>query len=226
MRILGLIPARGGSKGIPRKNLAPFRGRPLLVWTCEAALRSRELFRVVLSTDDPEIAETGRRAGVSVPFLRPAELARDTTPSLPVVQHALRAVEAEEGPIDAVCLLQPTSPLRSAEDVDGACRRFRETGADTLFSVRPVPPHFHPMWTYLEAPDGTLRQAAGDRVVPRRQELPPAYWREGSLYVVSRATLLGRDTLYGPRIVPYLVPAERSGSIDTLDELRELEARV
>ncbi len=226
MRILGLIPARGGSKGIPRKNLALLRGRPLLAWTCEAALAAQELAAVVLSTDDDEIAGCGRRCGVRVPFLRPADLALDTTPSLPVVQHALKAMEALDGRYDAVCLLQPTNPLRAANDIDAACTLFRAGGADSVVAVRPVPAHFHPFWTYLEDAEGCLVQAAGRGVVARRQDLPPAFWREGSVYVTARDTLLEHASLYGARMQPYLVPEERCGNIDTLRDLQEMERRM
>lgn len=226
MRILGLIPARGGSKGIPRKNLAPFRGRPLLQWTCEAALRSRELSSVVLTTEDAEIAERGRAFGVRVPFLRPRELALDATPSLPVVQHALRALAETGEEYDAVCLLQPTNPLRTAEDIDAACRRLGESGADSVVSVGRVPSHFHPMWTYLLDERGDLRQALPGAVVPRRQDLPPAFWREGSLYVTLARILLAGNSLYGSRVAPYFMPEERSGGIDTPEDLAELERRA
>src|SRR5690242_9753178 len=118
LRVLGLIPARGGSKGVSRKNIRPLGGKPLLQWTAEAALAAQRLSGVVLSTDDPEIAEVGRTCGLQVPFLRPAPLARDDTPMLPVVQHAVRWAESAEGEhVDAVCLLQPTAPFRRAEDI-------------------------------------------------------------------------------------------------------------
>src|SRR5262245_25269040 len=115
MQVLGVVTARGGSKSIPRKNLAPLLGRPLLAYTAEAALGSRRLTRVVLSTDDPEIARVGRQCGLEVPFLRPPELARDETPTIPVLQHAVRELEASDRRYDAVLVLQPTNPLRRAE---------------------------------------------------------------------------------------------------------------
>ncbi|MGH9901714.1 MAG: cytidylyltransferase domain-containing protein, partial [Pyrinomonadaceae bacterium] len=107
MRVLGLIPARGGSKGVPRKNIRALCGKPLLQYTAEAALSARSLARVILSTEDAEIADVGRRCGLEVPFVRPAELAEDTTPMLPVVQHALAQMEKDGESFDAVCLLQP-----------------------------------------------------------------------------------------------------------------------
>jgi len=180
----------------------------------------------VLSTEDEEIAACGRRCGVRVPFLRPEELARDDTPSLPVVRHALRAMEELEGRFDAVCLLQPTNPLRAAEDVDAACRLLRASGADSVVAVRPVPAHFHPHWTYLLDAGGALVQAAGRGVAPRRQELPPAFAREGGVYVTTRATLLEADSLYGARSLPYAMPPERCGNVDLPEDLAELERRI
>ena len=220
MRILGVITARGGSKGIPRKNLAPFGGRPLLQWTCEAALAATELESVILSTEDEEIAGCGKEWGVAVPFMRPPELARDDTPTLPVLQHALRELDDT---YDAVCLLQPTSPLRRASDIDDGCRLLRESGADSVVSMAPVPCHFHPCWVYFVTPDGMLDQASGWRVIPRRQELPPAYYREGSLYITRREVILDQGSLYGARSAPYFIAEERSGSIDVADDLRRLE---
>src|SRR6185437_12039766 len=119
MRVLGVIPARGGSKGIPGKNLFPLLGRPLLAYTIHSVQNSRRVTRAVLSSDDPEIIEVARGLGADVPFVRPAELSGDSVPSSAVVRHALRTLEAEEGrPYDAVALLEPTAPLRTADDID------------------------------------------------------------------------------------------------------------
>jgi CMP-N-acetylneuraminic acid synthetase len=214
MRILGLIPARGGSKGIPRKNVRDLGGRPLLAWTAEAALRARRLTRVVLSTDDPEIAETGRGCGLEVPFLRPAELARDDTPTLPVVRHAVLELEKAGERFDAVCLLQPTSPFRRAEDVDGCIELLETAGLDAVVSVLPVPPEHNPHWVYFQDGEGLLRLATGeDQPIPRRQELPPAFHRDGSVYVTRRDVLLS-GSLYGRRLGGYLTSG-RSVNLDT-----------
>jgi CMP-N,N'-diacetyllegionaminic acid synthase len=219
MRILGLIPARGGSKGIPGKNVRLLGGKPLLAWTAEAALASRRLSRVVLSTDDdgPEgIAEAGRRCGLEVPFLRPAELARDETPSLSVVQHALEALEQAGDRFDAVCLLQPTSPFRRAGDVDGCIAMLEERGLDAVVSVLPVPAEHNPHWVYFEDGAGLLRLATGEeQPIPRRQELPPAFHRDGSVYVTRRDVVM-QGSLYGRRLGGYGMPdAGRSVNLDT-----------
>ena len=144
MDFLGLIPARGGSKGIPRKNLALLAGRPLLAYTCEAALGASGLGPILLSTDDEEIATVGRELGVEVPFLRPKSLAGEHTPMIEIMRHAVRWCE-EHGKFepDAVVLLQPTSPLRRREHIDRATERFSEGRADTLVTVVRVSPSVH-----------------------------------------------------------------------------------
>src|SRR5438105_3691856 len=131
MKVLGVIPARGGSKGVPRKNTRLLCGKPLLQYTAEAALLSRRLSRVILSTGDDEIAQVGRGCGLDVPFMRPRELAQDDTPMLPVVLHAVLWLEEQGDTYDAVCLLQPTNPLRRAEDIDGAIGLLQQGGADS-----------------------------------------------------------------------------------------------
>src|SRR6266542_734123 len=128
-RVLGIITARGGSKGIPRKNIRVLAGKPLLQYTAEAALGAKRLSRVILSTEDEEIAEVGRRCGIEVPFMRPLELAQDDTPTLPVLQHAVRTLEGAGVRYDAICLLQPTVPLRPSHAIDACIQLLSESGA-------------------------------------------------------------------------------------------------
>jgi CMP-N,N'-diacetyllegionaminic acid synthase len=214
MRVLGIVPARGGSKGIPGKNVRPLGGKPLLVHTAEAALAARRLSRVVLTTDDEKIAEVGRACGLEVPFLRPAELAMDDTPTLPVLQHAVTELERQGDRFDAVCLLQPTSPFRRAGDIDG-CIELLETGLDAVISVLPVPPEHNPHWVWFRDGDGLLRLATGeDQPIPRRQELPPAFHRDGSVYVTRRDVLMEKNSLYGKRLGGFLADS-RSVNLDT-----------
>ena len=224
LRILGLIPARGGSKGVPRKNIKPLAGQPLLAYTAEAALAARQLARVVLSTDDEEIAAVGRACGLDAPFLRPAELAQDTTPTLPVVKHALRWLMDAGEAFDAVCLLQPTNPLRSAADIDGCISLFIEQAADTVFSMLAVPAEHNPHWVYFKTADGSLRLSTGESApIPRRQLLPAAYHREGSVYVTRTSVVLEQNSLYGARVVGYEMDAARSVNIDTPDDWEQAE---
>ena len=215
LRVVAIVPARGGSKGVPRKNIRLLAGKPLLAYTAEAALAARRLSRAVLSTDDEEVAETGRRCGLEVPFLRPAELARDNTPMLPVVQHAARWLESTGEPFDAVCLLQPSSPFRRPEDIDAAIDLLHSTGADSVISVLPVPPHYNPHWVYLLDGRGSLRLSTGEASpIPRRQDLPPAFFRDGSIYLTRRDTLMDGNSLYGSRTVGYSMDPATAVNID------------
>lgn len=226
MRVLGLVPARGGSKGVPRKNVRPLGGRPLVAWTAEAALGARALARVVLSTDDADVAVAGRACGLEVPFVRPAELARDDTPTLPVVQHAVRQLEAGGDRFDAVCLLQPTSPFRTSADID-ACVALLAEGADTVLSVLPVPHEYNPHWVYVRGDGGALRLATGEAApVPRRQALPPAFHRDGAVYVTRRDVVMEQGSLYGARVVGYETDPARAVNIDTPDDWARAERMV
>jgi len=215
MLVLGLIPARGGSKGVPRKNARLLCGKPLLAYTAEAALAARRLTRVVLSTDDAEIAEIGMRCQLEVPFMRPAELARDDTPMLPVVQHAVGWMKQQGEIFDAVCLLQPTNPLRRPEDIDGCIALLEEQDADSVFTTLSVPAEHHPNWVYFETSSGMLRLSNGDtEPTPGRQQLPAAFHREGSVYVTRCDVLLEQNTLYGSRIFGYRMDGKHSVNID------------
>jgi CMP-N,N'-diacetyllegionaminic acid synthase len=223
-RVLGLIPARGGSKGIPRKNVRLLAGRPLLGYTAEAAGKARRLTRVVLSTEDPEIAEIGRRCGLEVPFLRPAELARDETPMLPVVQHALRWLEEHGERFDAVCLLQPTNPLRRPKDIDACIDLLEEQLADAVVTVSPVPLEYNPHWVYFLGENGCIHLATGETApIGRRQDLPPAFHREGSVYVVRRDVVVGQNSLYGRFLVGYEIDSHRSVNVDSLEDWERAE---
>lgn len=228
MKVLGVIPARGGSKGIPCKNVRLLGGKPLLAHTAEAALAARRLSRVILTTDDERIAEVGRGLGLEVPFLRPADLARDDTPTLPVAQHAVAELERSGDRFDAVCLLQPTSPFRRPGEIDGCVELLEADGLDAVISVLPVPPEHNPHWVYFRDGEGLLRLATGeDQPIPRRQELPPAFHRDGSVYVVRRNVLMQENSLYGRRLGGYLMPEPgRSVNLDTLADWAKAEALV
>lgn len=216
MRVLGLVPARGGSKGVPRKNARLIAGKPLLAWTSEAALGSSRLDRVVLSTEDEEIADLGLACGLEVPFRRPSELAQDTTAMIDVVLHTLAWAAAEGEHFDAICLLQPTSPARTSNDIDGCIDVFERSGADTVFTTLAIPTELHPHWAFLADGEGNLQLATGGtEPVSRRQDLLPACHREGSVYVTRSTVIRTSGTLYGDRIRPYPIDPERSVNIDT-----------
>lgn len=225
MRVLGLIVARGGSKGVPRKNVRLLAGRPLIAWTAEAALAATRLDRVMISTDDAEIAAVAGEYGVDAPFARPPELARDDTPTLPVVQHALRTLTAAGDRYDAVCLLQPTSPFRSAGTIDRCIEVLATSGADAVVTVLPVPPEHNPHWVYFRDGNGSLRLSTGEsQPIPRRQALPPAYHREGSVYVTRSEVVLSRESLYGERVLGVEVDPAYSVNIDTPADWERAEA--
>lgn len=216
-QVLAVIPARGGSKSIPRKNLAPLCGRPLIVYTFQAAKESRVLDRVLLSTDDEEIAEVGWQHGIEVPFLRPAELAHDDTPTLPVIQHAVKFLEDTEGcRPDYVVILQPTSPLRRGCHIDEALQLLAESGADSVVSVVEVPHNFSPV-SVMQIVDGRLKLFldAGEPIL-RRQDKPKVYARNGpAVLAMTYETLIVKDSLFGDDCRPYVMSEQVSVDIDT-----------
>mgnify|MGYP000244575504 CR=1 FL=1 len=212
--ILGIITARGGSKGIPRKNLKLLCGKPLIYYTIKIAKESKMLTRVILSSDDNEIIEISRRYGIDVPFIRPKELARDETPHLPVVLHALNFVEKEEGKkYDYIAILQPTNPLRKAGDIDGALIKLIETGADSVITYFKVE-DLHPLWMSKIIDDRVYPLLEVKNKITRRQELPPVYMRSGAVYAVSRDTIKNKSSLYGEDQRPYIIPWWRGRNID------------
>jgi CMP-N-acetylneuraminic acid synthetase len=204
--VVALIPARGGSKGIPRKNLAPVAGRPLLAWTIDAALRSRAVTRTVVSTEDDEIATAARELGAEV-LVRPPELAADDTPMQPVILHALEELEAPE----VLVLLQPTSPLRRGEHVDEAVELLLATDADSVVSVVEVPHRYRP--GSLMALDGKRLVRLADDHAATRQEKPVVYARNGPAVLALRADRIGTD-LYGGDCRPYVMGARESLDVD------------
>jgi CMP-N,N'-diacetyllegionaminic acid synthase len=216
--VLGLVPARAGSQGVPGKNLRPLAGRPLITYTAEAARRSGVIDRLVLSTDSAEIADVGRAAGIEVPFMRPADLAADDTPMIAVVHHALEAVQGTGWQPEIVVLLQPTSPLRRPEHVRRAVELLRETGADSVVGVVELPRHL--------SPDYVMRIDAGRLVaflpegagLARRQDARPAYARDGTVYAFWRRTIERFDSIYGDDARPLVIDPAESLSIDTQDD--------
>jgi CMP-N,N'-diacetyllegionaminic acid synthase len=225
MKVLGVIPARGGSKGIPRKNLAQLGGRPLLEYTIDAARGSQRLSRTVLSTDDQEIAAVGKELGVEVPFVRPAHLASDSATSASVLQHALKQIEEQEGrAYDLVVLLQPSSPFRSAADIDRAVELLDHAEATSVVSVTTLEEP-HPV-KVMVMDDGVLKPFLPQywRETLRRQDLTPVYRLNGAIYGVTRDVVQNECSLWGMRTLAYEMPPERSLNIDTPWDLRLAEA--
>ncbi|MGB5697058.1 MAG: acylneuraminate cytidylyltransferase family protein [Polyangiales bacterium] len=227
MRVLGLIPARGGSKGVPRKNVRMLGGKPLIGHTIDAARSATRIDRIVVSTEDEEIATISKSLGAEVPFLRPASLATDDSPMLPVILHALQAIIADGWRPDAVCLLQPTFPFRRPREIDGCIEALANRQADCVISVHRVPTHFNPHWVYFEQPDGSLRLATGEREpLPRRQDLPSAFHRSGAMYVSRASVITEAGSLYGNRVIGYETPTDSSCNIDTIEDWDRAEALI
>lgn len=223
MNVLGLIPARGGSKGIPRKNIVPLGGKPLIAWTIEAARQAQGVSRVVVSTDDAEIAAVARQWGAEVPFMRPREIATDGAVALPVIRHAVETLERQHGWCsDAVAYLQPTSPFRRAEDIDAAIALLHTADADTVVSVTRVPHNMLPDSLMRQDEDGTLAFVAPPELRRfRRQEKENVLFaRNGPAILLMRRAVLEAGNLYGQRILP--VTMERLRSLD-IDEPLDLE---
>ncbi len=219
MRVLGIIPARGGSKGVQRKNIRLLCGKPLLAYTSDSAMGATRLSHTILSTEDLEIAEVGRSLGLDVPFMRPAELATDSAASFPVVVHAITELEKQGESYDAVCLLQPTNPLRRAADIDNCIELLESSSADSVVSVLPVPHEYNPKWVYWQSELGEMTLSTGESSpTTRRQDLPPAFHRDGSVYVTRRSVIDDFGDLYGRRVRGYEMPRQYSVNIDTADD--------
>jgi CMP-N,N'-diacetyllegionaminic acid synthase len=223
-RVLAVIPARGGSKGVPRKNIRLVCGKPLIAYTIETARAAGVFYRVIVSSDDQEIIAVSREYGADVPFVRPSELAQDETPMVPVIRHAVEFIEdKDEVILDYVCVLQPTEPLRTVNDIRAAIRKILDTGADSVISVCRMD-DLHPVF---------MKRIENDRLLPfclpepeglRRQDVsPPAYVRNGVVYVAKRDVLMKRNSLYGEDCRPYVMPPESYLTVDTELQLRLVE---
>ena len=214
MVTLGVIPARGGSKGVPRKNLALLGGRPLIAWTCEAARASRRLDRVVLSSDDDEITAAAAACGVTAPYPRHAALASDEAQILDVLVDLLSTMDRMEGyRPDVVVLLQPTSPLRNAQHIDDAVTLLDETGADSVVTVVRVPHQFNPV-SVLTMEDRRLRAFMPGPTLTRRQDKPEVFARNGPAVLATRREVLESGRLYGDDVRGLEMSAQESVDID------------
>lgn len=219
-KVLSIIPARGGSKGLPRKNIAMLGDKPLIAYSIEPALRSGWAGRVVVSTEDAEISEVSRRYGSEV-LERPEELARDDSTTISVVIHALEMLE-EEGYIpEVVVLLQPTTPLRTSEDIDAAVDLFLRSDCESVVSVCEM--EHSPYWSFEEK-NGYLKPLFGEECLrKRRQDLPKVYLPNGALFVSNPTTLFSARSFYSSRTMAYIMPPERSIDIDNEMDLVKAE---
>lgn len=220
--VLAIIPARGGSKGVPRKNIRLVGGKPLLAHTVETAIQARHLLhRIIVSTDDQETADIALNYGAEVPFLRPSALAGDHVPTLPVMQHAVRFVEEQDGrPLDWVLLLQPTVPFRLVSDLEAALALAEAGGCDSVISVVQVL-STHPILMKRIEDGRLLPFCVEEKEGTRRQDYEPAaFMRNGAIYLTRREILMEKHSIWGETIRPYIMPPERSFNIDSELDLR------
>ena len=209
---LGIIPARGGSKGIPRKNIRDLAGKPLIAWTIEETAKSQYLDRCVISTDDTEIADIARKYGGDVPFMRPAELAQDGTPSIDVVLHVVNEIPG----YDYVVLLQPTSPLRTANDIDDGIMFCLSHGAESCVGI--VEATESPYWMYNLDKENKMSAiiSLSEEKKYQRQKLPKAYSLNGALYIDHVRFLREKRTLVAENTIGYIMSREKSCDIDDM----------
>lgn len=226
MNILGLVPARGGSRGVPRKNIRPIAGKSLIEWTFETARLSDAFSRTIISTDSEDIASDARRIGLDVPFLRPAPLAGHETPMIDVVLHALDALASDGYEPDAVFLLQPTSPFRTNRLIRESIELLQSDDVEAVCSVIEVPEEFNPFrMMYLKGRFLDYVADDGSRI-SRRQDAPICYKRDGNVFLTRTTVLRGKRDFYGDRCVPIVSKPAEYGNIDTPDQWSEAEARL
>ncbi|MFC4768237.1 cytidylyltransferase domain-containing protein [Effusibacillus consociatus] len=214
--VLAIIPARGGSKGVPRKNIREVAGKPLIAWTIEEAKKSKYIDRLILSTEDAEIMTVAESWGCEVPFQRPLELAQDDTPGIDTVLHAVDILSPK---YDYVVLLQPTSPLRTAEDIDGCIEQCVNQGAPACVSV--TEPEKSPYWMYTLDEGNALKPLVQtERLILRRQDLPKVYSLNGAVYVAECQWLREKKGFVNIGTVAFPMPHSRSVDVDTEFDLR------
>lgn len=227
-KVLGIIPARGNSKAVHRKNMKLLGTKPLIVWTIEKAQKSKLLNRLVLSTDSEEIAEIGKKYDVEVPFLRPAELAEDSTPTTEVIKHCLVYLRKTENYMpDVVVILQPTTPFRRTQDIDKAISLYLRHDVSAVVSVSKVPAHYSPEWQLVINSNGmltTLEEKELSTLKPNRQLLRDTYYRNGEIYVTNPENPVLKNTIYGNTVLALIT--ENKVNIDTARDFQYAEFLV
>lgn len=223
MNVIAVITARGGSRGLPRKNVLPLSGKPLIAHSIAAAKQAKRVNRVIISTDDEEIMQIGRQYGAEVPFIRPPELSTADAAHIDVMLHVVSWLEEHGDLPDAVLLLQPTTPLRKPEDLDGAIQLMESTGCPAVVGVSPA--ESHPYLTYKVDEQGKLIGFIDHGLrYPRRQDLPPAFTLNGALYLNRCASLRETQMFQPPGAFGWIMPPERSVDIDTLEDFSRAES--
>lgn len=219
-RILGIIPARAGSKGIPHKNIRLLANKPLIDYTIQSALLSNHLDTILVSSDCEETINISRQySRIEAPFIRPTELAEDITPTISVIQHAVNYYTEIGQTFDYICLLQPTSPFREDDLIDKAIHRIIETGADSLISIRKVPAKYNPHWAFkMDQNENFLSISTGEKnIISRRQELPDAWYRDGQIYITT-VEQIQKGMLLGGKLIGFINENEPDINIDTWED--------
>lgn len=225
IEVLAVIPARGGSKGLPRKNIKDLNGKPLISYTIEEAKKSKYINKVVVSTEDEEIAEVSRNFGAEVPYLRPEELAKDNSLTVDCVIHMINWLKENENYIpEYVCVLQCTSPLRTFDDIDGTVEKMISTGMDGAVSVCEA--EVNPYWTNIFNGDELVYFLEEGRKISRRQDLPPVYRMNGAIYIAKTQALIEYKTLEPNKITGYIMDADKSVDIDDIKDFMLAEVLI
>jgi CMP-N-acetylneuraminic acid synthetase len=214
-KVLGIIPARGGSKGIPNKHTRKLAGKSILARAAKTAFESGVIDRLILSSNDAEIIGEAKKHNIETPFVRPAELAQDETAMLPVLQHAVEAFEDGSWQPEIIVLLQATAPIRKAEHIRMAVKKLIESKADSVVSVIEIPHLFAPQKALKKGSEGLEFWVSGGGEITRRQQLEKSYAREGTVYAFWRATLMEADSIYGENCQPLVLDGEESLTLDS-----------
>ena len=217
MKILGIIPARGGSKGIVGKNIKILNGKPLIGYTIEQAQKSKLLNKFIVSTDEQEIANVAINFHAEVPFLRPKEISDSKSTSLELIIHVINFFENKGEFFDSICLLQPTSPFRPENTIDLAIKTFIDSDKDSLISIREVPSHYNPYWTFFDD-GGCLVKSIPGKIITRRQDLPLAFHRDGAIYISKVEYIKKNQSILSEDVVGFKIDSPQLINIDNLDD--------
>ena len=225
--IIAIIPARGGSKGIPRKNIKLLNGKPLISYTIAAAKQSKHIEQVIVSTEDKEIKEVSMKHGAEI-IDRPDELAQDNSPTLPVLQHTIKTLQDNNKKVKLIVLLQSTAQFQKAKEIDEAIETVLNGNWDSLISLSPVPKHFNPIWQKKISDNGQVLNVSDsepindDKKSTRRQDLKQTYWKNGQIYIITPETLMEQNSLFGERCASYIIN-RNIVNIDTGEDWKQAE---
>ena len=225
--IIAIIPARGGSKGIPRKNIKLLNGKPLISYTIAAAKQSKHIEQVIVSTEDKEIKEVSMKHGAEI-IDRPDELAQDNSPTLPVLQHTIKTLQDNNKKVKLIVLLQSTAQFQKAKEIDEAIETVLNGNWNSLISLSSVPKHFNPIWQKKISDNGQVLNVSDrepindDKKSTRRQDLKQTYWKNGQIYIITPETLMEQNSLFGERCASYIIN-RNIVNIDTEEDWKQAE---